>query len=176
MAKKAFANGAPSVIPISALAPLSGASGQNRRYLLPGDFHVSVLPAQITTILGSCVSICLWDSQNRIGAMNHYLFPEWHEGDKASTRFGNVATLAILEELLELGSDPRNLQAKLFGGAALFTSADRYAKSLGAKNVEVAQRMLAHSGIPVIAQDTGGHHGRKILFDTSDCSAWSRKV
>ena len=176
MTKKDFTTRDGSVIPITALASPSLEGKSKSVYLLPGDFHVSATPVRITTILGSCVSICLWDSENHIGGMNHYLLPEWNQGEMPSTRFGNLAALALLGELLELGCDPKNLKAKLFGGAALFTSADRYPKSLGAKNVEVAQRMLMHSGIPVIGQDTGGQHGRKILFDTSDCSAWSRKV
>lgn len=162
-------------IPMTTLSfPVSGDA--KRVYLMPGDFHVAELPTQISTILGSCVSICLWDSRKRVGAMNHYLLPEWHDGDRSSTRFGNVATLAILEGLLDLGCEPKHLKAKVFGGAALFTGAERYAVSLGAKNVDTALHMLAHAKIPVIGQDTGGQHGRKVIFDTTDCSAWSRKV
>ena len=153
------------------------ASGErNRVFLLPGEFHVSKSPAQITTILGSCVSICLWDPQHRIGGMNHFIFPEWTEGDGASTRFGNVATLALLENLLALGCEPGRMKAKLFGGAALFCDAGAYANSLGAKNIEMAHRLLTHAGIEIVAQDTGGHYGRKIVFHTDDCAAWSRKV
>ena len=141
-----------------------------------GEFHVAAAPTQITTILGSCVSICLWDSKNQVGGMNHFLFPEWHDGEGPSTRFGNLATLSLLSSLVDLGCEPRDLKAKLFGGAALFTNPERYATSLGAKNVEVAQRAMARAGIPIIAQDTGGQFGRKIIFDTYDGSAWSRKV
>lgn len=137
---------------------------------------MAATPTQITTILGSCVSICLWDSKNQVGGMNHFLFPEWHKGDGPSTRFGNLATLSLFSSLIDLGCEPRNLKAKLFGGAALFTKPERYATSLGAKNVVVAQRAMARAGIPIIAQDTGGQFGRKIVFDTADGSAWSRKV
>ena len=165
-----------SLSPKVKLAVFPAAGERNRVFLLPGEFHVSSGPAQITTILGSCVSICLWDSESHIGGMNHYLFPEWSEGDGSSNRFGNLSTLALVENLLVLGCEPSRMKAKLFGGAALFCSAGNYASSLGAKNVDVARRMLAHAGIEIIAQDTGGHYGRKIVFHTDDCSAWSRKV
>lgn len=174
MARKDFTTRA--TIPVTELASRSVLGKLERVYLLPGEFHVSGQPTQITTILGSCVSICLWDPKNRIGGMNHYLFPEWHDGEGASTRFGNLATLSLLSSLAELGCEPRSMKAKLFGGAALFTKADRYATSLGAKNVEAAERMMAQADIPIVARDTGGQHGRKIIFDTGDFSAWSRKV
>ena len=149
---------------------------ENSIYLAPGEFYISMQPTQITTILGSCVSICLWDAKTHFGGMNHYLFPEWLAGEGPSARFGNVATLHLLSDLLDIGCDPKNIKAKVFGGAALFTRPDCYPASLGAKNVEIAQRMMERAGIPIIGQDTGGQHGRKIIFDTADCSAWSRKV
>ena len=156
------------------MLPVSGE--RNRVFLLPGEFHVSKVPTQLTTILGSCVSICLWDSSNLVGGMNHFIFPEWNNGEGASTRFGNLATLALLENLLALGCEPARMKAKVFGGAALFSNANHYANSLGAKNTEIAKRLLADAGIEIVAQDTGGHNGRKVVFHTDDCSAWSRKV
>src|SRR5260370_4073044 len=49
-------------------APLSGMGSSDpvlgvrrRAYLLPGQLHASAEPCQISTILGSCVSICLFD-------------------------------------------------------------------------------------------------------------------
>lgn len=176
MATKDFISGKGLVIPITELAPPSALGKSNRIYLAPGEFHVSACSTQITTILGSCVAICLWDSRNRVGGMNHYLFPEWHQGEGPSNRFGDLATAHLLAGLLDMGSVPKDIKAKVFGGAALFANPDRYATSLGAKNVAAAHRMMAQASIPIIGQDTGGQHGRKIIFDTSDCSAWSRKV
>ena len=155
-------------------APLS--ADRARVFLLPGQWHASAEASQITTILGSCVAICLWDMEQAMGGMNHFLLPAWREGEGASSRFGDVATRALLEKLLKLGCKRRNITAKLFGGSALFQSDDRYLASLGAKNVAAAQRMLRNADIPIIAQDTGGSHGRKLVFHTDDGSAWSRRV
>lgn len=163
--------------------PLSGTAlnvpvlGERQRvYLLPGQLHVSGEPSQIGTILGSCVSICLWDKRRLAGGMNHFLLPASREGEPASLRFADVATSALLEKLLLLGCRPPNLQAKIFGGSLMFQNQDRYAASLGAKNVAAALWLMKNAGISVTAQDTGGIRGRKIVFNTDDGAAWSRRI
>jgi len=155
-------------------APRAG--DRQRVYLLPGALHASAEATQVTTILGSCVAVCLWDTKLQIGGMNHFLLPAGREGQGLSMRFGDAATHELLRRLLRLGSHRRDLIAKIFGGAALFRTEDRYATSLGAKNVDCAISMMANAGITLAAQDTGGDSGRKIVFNTDDGSAWSRQV
>ena len=156
------------------LGPLVG--DRQRVYLLPGELHASDHPSQITTILGSCVAICMCDTGLRIGGMNHFLLPASLGNTGMSMRFGDIATQELLERLYSLGCRPENLRAKIFGGAALWQSEDRYVHSLGARNVEAAQRMMKNCGIRIAAQDTGGNRGRKIVFNTDDGSVWARQV
>ena len=155
-------------------SPLPGE--RQRAYLLPGQFHVSSEPCQIKTILGSCVSICLWDARRAAGGMNHFLLPSSGEGQLVSLRFGDVATAALLEKLLWAGCRMENLTAKVFGGSAIFQNENCYAISLGARNVTAALQLLQNAGIPVVAQQTGGSHGRKLIFNTDDGAAWSQRV
>jgi chemotaxis protein CheD len=159
---------APSGVP----AP----EGRQRAYLLPGQLHVSAEPCQIRTILGSCVSICLWDQRQHTGGMNHFLLPASREGEPASLRFADVATGALLENLRRLGCRPRNLEAKIFGGSSMFQNQNRYPGSLGARNVAAALDLLKAAAIPVTVQETGGTRGRKIVFNTDDGVAWSRRI
>ena len=35
-------------------------------YLHPGEIHVTALPTRLTTILGSCVSVCLFDARANV--------------------------------------------------------------------------------------------------------------
>lgn len=154
--------------------PVSGE--RQRAYLLPGDLYVSVEPCQITTILGSCVSICLWDKIRCIGGMNHFLLPASQEGGQTSSRFADVATGTLLESLQASGCRIENLVAKIFGGSAILRTEKDYAKSLGAANVVAALRLMNNAGIPVVAQETGGIQGRKIVFNTDEGSAWSRRI
>ncbi|HJX83059.1 MAG TPA: chemotaxis protein CheD [Candidatus Angelobacter sp.] len=147
-----------------------------RVFLLPGELHATGDRCEITTILGSCVAVCLWDSSVRAGGMNHFLLPGSQESAEMSSRFGNVATQELLHRLYSLGCQRKSLVAKLFGGAALWQPEGRYINSLGARNVETSQRMMKNCGIHIVAQDTGGNHGRKIIFDTEDGSVWARRI
>lgn len=163
--------------PFSGIADSDPVLGARRRvYLLPGELHVSSEACQITTILGSCVAVCLFDPSRLTGGMNHFLLPSSRRGQPESLRFGDTATIALLEKLLALGCKLENITAKIFGGSALFRGQERYPESLGAKNVGAAMQLMENAGIRVVAQETGGDHGRKVVFDTDDGVAWSRRV
>jgi chemotaxis protein CheD len=149
---------------------------RRRVYLLPGELHVSAEPCRITTILGSCVSICLFDRTRLVGGMNHFLLPMSREWEASSLRFADTATVALIEKVLALGCRLENLTARVFGGSALFRSEEHYADSLGARNVEAAFGLLEGAGIPLVAKETGGNLGRKILFDTDAGVVWSKRV
>jgi chemotaxis protein CheD len=149
---------------------------RQRAYLLPGQLYASAQPCQISTILGSCVSVCLFDPTRLAGGMNHFLLPSSRKGEPESLRFGDTATVVLLEKLLAMGCRLENITAKIFGGSALFRGKDRYAESLGAKNVAAAIHLMENAGIQIVAQETGGDHGRKVVFDTDDGVAWSRRV
>lgn len=155
-------------------SPVAG--GRRKAYLLPGQIYASAEPCQIKTILGSCVAICLWDRRRGAGGMNHFLLPSSREGMPASLRYADEATRMLLELLDAFGCRPQNLCAKIFGGAALFQRSDRYGVSLGAKNVAAALSLMTSAGIPVVAQETGGSQGRKLVFNTDDGVAWTRIV
>jgi chemotaxis protein CheD len=162
--------------PLRLASPLPVLGERQRAYLLPGQLHASAEPCQIRTILGSCVSICLWDQRQRAGGMNHFLLPISREGRPVSLRFADVATKTLLEKLLGLGCRHRDLQAKIFGGSSLFQNQNRNASSLGARNVAAALDLMKDAGIPVTAQETGGTRGRKIAFNTDDGVVWARQI
>ena len=141
-------------------------------YLHSGQIHVSAEPCSITTILGSCVAVCVWDAQQEVGGATHYLLPHRVSGNNASVRFGNCAIDQLLSKLLKMGAQRQNLQAKLFGGACIFAGFRKIEDQLGTKNVEIAVQMLAEAAIPVITHDVGGAKGRKLIFNTDCGDAW----
>jgi len=59
--------------------------------LLPGQIYVSQEPARISMVLGSCVAVCLWNSQHKIVAMSSYLYPFTMVEAEATAKYGNVA-------------------------------------------------------------------------------------
>ena len=145
-------------------------------YLQPGRLFVSAEPAAVTTILGSCVAVCLWDESRGIGGMNHYLLPDGGGVRAAAERFAPAALRRLLEQLLELRADKENLKAKVFGGACVLEAFREDRNDLGAKNVEAARHFLEVETIPIIAEDVGGRAGRKLVFHTEDGSARVRKL
>ena len=145
-------------------------------YLHPGQLFASRNSHAVTTILGSCVAVCLWDPLRKIGGINHFLLPAFTGDGVASPRFGNIAIAELLEQLTALGCRKRDLQAKLFGGACVIAAFRNRTNHLGWENIQSAEKILGHEEIPVVGKDTGGDKGRKLIFHTDDGSAWVKRL
>ena len=143
-------------------------------YLHAGHILVSRDPCRVTTVLGSCVAVGIWDPVNGVGGINHFLLPHRPATGPSSPRFGNVAVRALIEGVVSAGGHRHALQAKLFGGACVLRAFQKGGWHLGTKNVEVARRMLLEEGIPIAAEDVEGVRGRKLIFQTHDGAAWVR--
>ena len=157
--------------PIESASTTAEAAALPTIYLHPGQLFVAAGPAAVTTILGSCVAVCLWDSTLGIGGINHYLLPSGLRTASTGLRYGNVAIESLLEKLARAGARAPNLRAKLFGGACVLDAMRGKENHLGDKNVETARMALAEADIPVIASDVGGTRGRKLIFYPHDGSA-----
>ena len=131
-------------------------------YLYPSLIHVSREPILIKTILGSCVSVCLWDKTKKYGGMNHFMLPGVNGTDVLSAKYGNVAIEELVTKMRKIGSYQENLVAKIFGGSDTF----KHESGIGIKNIDTAYRLLKLMKIPVVASNTGGRKGRKLLFNT----------
>jgi len=153
-----------------------GAASHPVVYLRAGQVAAFREPRAISTVLGSCVAVCLWDLEQGIGGMNHYLLPDWADAADTSARFGNVALERLLDQLVRLGARLSQLRAKVFGGASVLASARPGAEPLGAQNVRLARNLLGFAGIPIVAEDTGGEHGRRLVFHTADGQAWIKRL
>lgn len=143
-----------------------------------GEMYVAVQPAKIMTILGSCVSVCIWDTKLKLGGMNHYLLPHAaakkpNNQDKCGCmtdfRYGCVSIETLLQRLYFAGAKKGKLAAKVFGGGEVMYN-DGFkkplGKSIGMNNVALAEGYLKEVGIPIVARDTGGKDARKIIFNT----------
>jgi chemotaxis protein CheD len=147
-----------------------------RIYLLPGQVYASAEPTRITTILGSCVAICLFDETRGIGGMNHFMLPHFAGTGVKSARFGNVAMDELLAQLQRAGARTPFLKARLFGGSCMFEPMRTAAGHLGEKNAAMAAEMLAARNIPVVESHTGGTRGRKLAFHTHEGLAWQTLI
>ena len=124
-------------------------------------------PTQVTTILGSCVSVCLWDSKLRMGGINHFMLSLWNGEGLATPKYGNIAIDKLIDKMAKMGSEKKNIQAKIFGGADLFEGFSKDRASIGEMNIKIAEEILRHEKIPIVNFSVGGKQGRKIIFNTS---------
>ena len=120
---------------------------------------------EVTTLLGSCVSVCLWDPQRACGGMNHYMLPLWNGDGLPTPKFGNVAIEGLIKKLLDFGCRKEQLVAKCFGGANVIGDATGHMQ-IGARNIALAEELLAIHRIPIVAREMGGLRGMKIIFNT----------
>jgi chemotaxis protein CheD len=140
----------------------------HKRYtVFPGQFIITSVPALISTVLGSCVSVCLWDKETKIGGMNHYLLPGTLEDSAGNPNRGITSIRLLYKSMLNRNVKPGNLEAKVFGGCnSMYRDNDVY--KVGERNIAVAMDLLNELGVTVVAHNTGGEYGRKIVFNTAN--------
>ena len=134
-------------------------------FLFPGQLAAVNEPTQLSTMLGSCVGITLWDAKAGVGGLNHYLLPTPSVGEKPSPRYGSFAIKTLIDEVVAKGASRVNLVAKVYGGAAVLGNVS-IGQKIGEKNIELALQLLGEAGIRIIEKNTGGNRGRKIHFNT----------
>jgi chemotaxis protein CheD len=150
-------------------------SGRPLRYVQPGQVAIATEPQSFVTIVGSCVSVCVFDSEGGVGGLNHFLLPR-HLGDPDSARYGPGAMRRLLDGVAAVGAARARLAAKVFGGACVLAQGLGGARHLGRENVAVAMETLAEAGIPVVGEDLGGTRGRKLVFHADTGVTWVRKL
>jgi chemotaxis protein CheD len=142
---------------------------RERRFLQPGQLVATDMPTTITTILGSCIAVCMWDPIRRVGGMNHYMLPQQAQGAAVSLRFGVHAMEELITRLRALGARLPLLRARVFGGACMFPGMQS-TQHLGTQNAELALDFLKTRHIDVIDVQIGGNRGRKVIFNTDEGS------
>lgn len=142
-----------------------GALSTPTHFLYPGAIFIHPEPHRVTTVLGSCVSVCLWDREKRIGGMNHFLLPLWNGEGLSTPRYGNIAIEKLIDRMMYLGCGKDGMIAKIFGGSAMWCTPSGLL-TIGERNVALARQILQTHRIPIFSSEVGGNAGRKIIFDT----------
>jgi chemotaxis protein CheD len=142
-------------------------SGLWSRRVLAGEFYVTGENEIISTVLGSCVSVCMRDPQAGVGGMNHFMLPD--EGNRVSsatvdtglsTRFGSHAMESLINGLMVRGAVRNRLEIKIFGGAQILDSHVH----IGEQNIRFVRNFLAVEGLRPIAEDLGDVVPRSVLY------------
>ncbi|GAA4218916.1 chemotaxis protein CheD [Sagittula sp. NFXS13] len=129
--------------------------------VIQGDYSISDDESEIlTTVLGSCIAVCMFDPIRGIGGMNHFLLPSREGAEGANVRYGAYAMELLINGMLKQGAERSRIQAKIFGGASMMGNL----RDIGSSNAKFAKGFLADEEIPCIAESTGGTSARRIRF------------
>jgi len=131
-------------------------------FLEPGHIFLPTRPTVISVVVGSSVAVSVYDRKRLVGGMSHFQAPCVHDKYRATARYGNVATLTLVQMMIDDGSKVKHLEAQVFGGAHNRKVCTR---NVGRANVIIARRILASRRIPIISEDVGGQKGRKVVFN-----------
>lgn len=136
--------------------------------LTPGEYYVSAAGELVTTVLGSCISVCIRDKEQGIGGMNHFMLPMVDESRNGwdskllstAARYGNVAMERLINTILVNGGKRERLECKVFGGARVLN----LDSDVGSKNIAFITEYLRVEKLELAAHDLGGQWPRKIIY------------
>lgn len=148
--------------------------------LTPGKLLITEQPALVSTILGSCISLCLHSKKFRIGAICHGMLPRQTKLPIAGHfPYVDTAVTHMLETMTtRFGLAHSELTVKMFGGASVLQThlADGDGLAIGRQNIAAALEALARFGLTPGVQKTGGTEGYKIFFNTGTGEVFVRRI
>lgn len=158
--------------------------GNLRVILEPGDYYASSSPVTISTLLGSCVSACLFDPVNKVMGMNHFMLShqrytrDMPMNQTEAGRYGVHSMELLINEMLKLGAEKRLFKAKVFGGSSIMgrDSDTSNFNCVGEVNSRFIREFLAFERIPLLAENLGGKEGRVIHFSYGDFAVYMRRM
>lgn len=134
--------------------------------ILPGEYYVTKRDMVLVTVLGSCVAACIRDRVTGIGGMNHFMLPDSGQGEdnplSVSARYGTYAMEMMINQLIKLGSQRTNFEAKVFGGGKVLRGFT--VGNVGERNARFVLEYLQTENIQVTAQDLLDIYPRKVYF------------
>lgn len=155
----------PAAAERSRAAPLfyyDSVLGSDAAKLLPAEYYATGQDMALVTVLGSCVAACLRDPVLGLGGMNHFMLPDGDASQGEPARYGSHAMELLINALLKQGARRERLEAKVFGGGNVLQGF--VSQPVGTRNAQFVRAYLKAERIPVLAEDLGGIHPRKVCF------------
>jgi chemotaxis protein CheD len=133
------------------------------------DYKTAAEPNKIITFgLGSCVGLTLYDPILKIGGLLHIMLPDSKQFTNINkpAKFADLGIPLMLKELQKNGANLGRLQAKLAGGAQMFSGMDeKFVLNIGQRNTDMTRTILKQLGIRTYAEEVGGNRGRTMILD-----------
>jgi chemotaxis protein CheD len=139
----------------------------------------------ITPSLGSCVAVCLYENNLHLAGMAHVVLPSrmtrklksQNEESFPSAKYADEVIKLLMKEMVcFVGHNRLNVEARIAGGAQLFSGSARLTETksskkpfplIGSRNVEVLRTELKIHKIPLVSSDVEGNNGRTVSFDVA---------
>ncbi len=119
--------------------------------------------------VGSCVAVCLWESNAHVSGLLHFLLPDSRSDPaqaKASpTTFADTGLMILLDEATRLGARKSRCKVWLIGGAQVHDREN--ADKLARRNVLAARSALWKAGILLDREEVGGTKPRRATLSVS---------
>lgn len=139
-----------------------------------GELNINKAPVILETRgLGSCVGVTFYDAKNKAGALAHMMLPTYlnasnvNISERAKFRYVDYALPYILKKMIFMGSDKKDIVAKLVGGASMFRRKSNIL-NIGEQNVKAVKSFLDENDIELKGEEIGGEMGRSIFFNLSN--------
>ena len=133
-----------------------------------GEFYSSDKDVVISTLLGSCVSVALYDLSVPVGGLNHFLLPFPKNTDdplfSSSAKYGINAMELLINDILKKNGKKKSLRAKVFGGSTVMDLHKRAVYDIPKMNIAFVFGFLEAESIPVDSYSVGGTIPRRISF------------
>lgn len=162
---------------------ISKLNNKSRITISPGEYYATNEDVVISTLLGSCVSACLYDPVFKVIGMNHFLLinefgPDISVCQLDSGNQGVCAMELLINDMLKAGAKYENLCAKAFGGGSMFRPYNECFINycVGKSNIDFIKSYLAENNIKLVNYDLGGNNGRLIHFSNGDFYAYVKKI
>lgn len=149
----------------------------------PGGQHATRDKLVISTLLGSCVAVCLFDEAAGVAGMNHFLLANRRYAKSMpltvteAGRYGIHAMELLINDMMKLGASRPRLRAKAFGGGRIFSAcgSDNFL-CVGEVNERFIREYLTTERLPLVSEDLGGYLGRVIHFHTDTFQVFRRYI
>ena len=149
----------------------------NHSFIIQGEIKVGYSPTVFSTIVGSCIAVCVWDKRLKLGGICHFYLPN-APADDISSHYGNVAIVKMLRIMKQKGTKRSDLEAKILGGGHVIESDQTSfaGGDIGQQNIAIAMSILKQYGVRILAKEVGGTHGRNIRFETESGKVLFKEV
>lgn len=129
--------------------------------IMPGQHYVTAKHELISTLLGSCIAVCLRDKKNRVGGMNHFKLPGSSVQNANDGNYGMYAMEVLINDILKAGGKRQFLECSVFGGGNVVRSVTA---NIGERNIEFVRAFLKKENIPIIHEDVGHTTAQNVYF------------